>query len=519
MSQSIVHQSTIIETLRSPSLLGALPAFRDLSSWRAWLIFLSAIYGLPLDDEQQHIFRRHTGRSVYDPPDGGWREVVCVTGRQSGKTRVAATIAAFEAIVAPPEPDGTETYCVLVAQDTRAALRTLFSYAVSPFDTVPALVRMVPTGWRTMWRKARRADSLTLDTGARISVYPCRPAAVRGIRARVFVCDELSFYRSSEGSPVDAEMLRAARPTLATTGGRIVVLSSPYAQAGALYELYRKHHGRDDANVLVWQASAPAMNPTLPADYLQRMEQDDPEAYRSEVLGEFRAGVSMFFDPDAITTCVESGARERAPRSDIVYRAFVDPSGGRADAFGLAIGHRDGNMTIVDVVRAWPAPHNPSGVIAEAAALCCRYGVGHVVGDRYGGEFPREAFRSHDITYEPSSRDRSDLYLDLLSRLNAREVIWPDDPATLRELRGLERRRGSSGRDRVDHAPGAHDDRAVVVAGVVAILTHRALSVPLRIYGGPGGAGMYDTPDAAALAARLGIDLEAEMRALEREEL
>jgi hypothetical protein len=34
------------------------------------------------------------------------------------------------------------------------------------------------------------------------------------------------------------------------------------------------------------------MNPTLPADYLERTEQDDPEAYRSEVLGEFRAGIA-----------------------------------------------------------------------------------------------------------------------------------------------------------------------------------------------------------------------------------
>jgi hypothetical protein len=30
----------------------------------------------------------------------------------------------------------------------------------------------------------------------------------------------------------------------------------------------------------------------------------------------------------------------------------------------------------------------------------------------------------------------------------------------LRELRGLERRRGTSGRDRVDHRAGQHDDRA-----------------------------------------------------------
>ena len=44
----------------------------------------------------------------------------------------------------------------------------------------------------------------------------------------------------------------------------------------------------------------------------------------------------------------------------------------------------------------------------------------------------------------------------------------PDDEVLLRQLRMLERRRGSSGRDRVDHPRGGHDDRANVLAGVAA---------------------------------------------------
>jgi hypothetical protein len=42
------------------------------------------------------------------------------------------------------------------------------------------------------------------------------------------------------------------------------------------------------------------MHPTLAVDYLARMEQDDPEAYRSEVLGEFRQGIATFLDPDQV---------------------------------------------------------------------------------------------------------------------------------------------------------------------------------------------------------------------------
>ncbi len=64
--------------------------------------------------------------------------------------------------------------------------------------------------------------------------------------------------------------------------------------------------------------------------------------------------------------------------------------------------------------------------------------------------------------------DRSALYLELLPVINSGAVELLDDDHLLRELRGLERRRGSSGRDRVDHRQGQHDDRATCVAGVVA---------------------------------------------------
>ena len=73
-----------------------------------------------------------------------------------------------------------------------------------------------------------------------------------------------------------------------------------------------------------------------------------------------------------------------------------------------------------------------------------------------------------------AEHDRSALYLGLLPLVNSAGVELPDDAGLLRELRGLERRRGASGRDWVDHAPGAHDDRANAVAGVAYLLAESA---------------------------------------------
>jgi hypothetical protein len=452
---------TIIEALEDRNLFGGLPAFRDLVTWRPWLVFLRAAYGEPLGSDDLELFKRHTGRTTYNPPSGGFPEVCCIVGRQSGKTRIASTIAAYEAVLAEREPDRSELYAVLTAQDQRAALRALFGYARAPFEMVPVLKRSVADV---------RAGSLRLRSGVTLATYPCRPAAVRGLRARVAVVDELAFFTATDGRPQDVEMLRALRPALATTGGKLVVLSSPYSQSGALWELHRRHFGRDDSPVLVWQASAPEMNPTLPADYLERMREDDPEAYRSEVLGEFRTGTSTFFDPEALDACVVRGRRELTPDRSIAYRAFVDPSGGSRDAFTVAIAHRDRDRVVVDCVRAWPAPFNPTGVVAEAAVLLRSYGIRGVSGDRYAGEWPREAFRAHGVRYETAQLDRSALFLELLPMVNAGTIELPDDDKLLRELRGLERRRGLAGRDRIDHRPGQHDDRANAVAGTASLL-------------------------------------------------
>jgi len=447
----------VVEALADRNLLGGVACFRDLSSWRSWLVFLRAVLGLRLDPEEQQIFRRHTGRTV--PRVGGYIEAVAIVGRQSGKSQLAAALASFEAATRAKRGE----YVVLLAQDLRGAQRALLSYCREMFE--------VPLFRGELVRET--ANELELKAGGSLVVYPCRPASVRGIRCRLVVIDELAFFTTSEGRPVDREMLRAVRPTLATTGGRLLVLSSPYGQTGALWDLHRQHYGRDDSGTLVWQATAPEMHPLLPSDYLARMREDDPEAYRSEVLGEFRAGVSSLFDPDALDSVVVPDRRELPASRELRYAAFVDPSGGRSDAFAVAIGHRERECSVVDALRAWRPPFNPSGVVEECAALLANYRVRAVTGDRYAGEWPREAFRDRGVWYEIAQKDRSALYLDLLPAVNARAVELPDQPELLRELRGLERRRGPSGRDRVDHGRGGHDDRANAVAGVVSLLAGR----------------------------------------------
>ena len=154
-------------------------------------------------------------------------------------------------------------------------------------------------------------------------------------------------------------------------------------------------------------------------------------------------------------------------------------SGTGKDSFTLAGAHFDAQRdeTVVDVVRSWAPPFNPSGVIAEVCDHIKASGAVEVEGDRYAPGFVQEQCRANGITYRFSERDRSQLYLELLPLVNAQQVRLLDHPDLLKELRGLERRRGPSGRDKVDHRAGAHDDLANAVAGAV-VLASRVNKVP-----------------------------------------
>lgn len=459
-------------------------------SWRPWRVFIASVNGEPLTAEDLATFQRHTGRTA--PRVGGYPEAVCVVGVQSGKTRIAAVLADHAALTGEPG-----THALLVSQDHRAAMRALLRYARQPFETIDAFRAEVARD---------TADSLDLKRGTTLSAYPCRPSAIRGLRASIVAVDELAFFQSSDGRPTDVEMLRAARGRVATTGGKLVVLSSPYAATGALYELHRKHYAREDSAILVWQAASPDMNPTLPADYLRRMADDDPEAYRSEVLGEFRSGVTAFLDPALLAYSVANGVHEVAPRTGVAYVAFADAaSGSGKDAFTVAVAHSEGERVLLDCCRAWEPPFNPSGVIAEVADVLRSYRVGTVTGDRYAAGFVQEGFRANSITYRSSERDRSALFLELLPLVNSGRAVLLDDKDLLRELRGLERRRGTSGRDRIDHAPGQHDDRANAAAGAVVLAAADAAQQPFGLLFSGGSPSEVATLEATveALRARL----------------
>ena len=87
------------------------------------------------------------------------------------------------------------------------------------------------------------------------------------------------------------------------------------------------------------------------------------------------------------------------------------------------------------------------------------------------GEFVKEPFRRHGISYEVCKQPKSDLFRDMLPLLNSGRITLPRHDRLIAQIVGLERRVSRAGRDSIDHAPGGHDDIANAVSGVVGAIS------------------------------------------------
>jgi hypothetical protein len=213
------------------------------------------------------------------------------------------------------------------------------------------------------------------------------------------------------------------------------------------------------------------MNPTIDEGLIQREIERDPEGAQAEWLATFRTDLQAAFSPESLEACTVKG-RSELPASPIIeYRAFCDPSGGKADAFTVAIGHKSDGRIIIDLVRAWEAPFNPKEVVSEIAEVLKGYGVLNVTGDRFAAEWPIAEFSAYGVSYTQCEQNKSELYLAFIPVTNSCGVELPDDKRLLTQLRRLERKRGRAGKDTVDHPPRLHDDLANSVAGVSYLLS------------------------------------------------
>ncbi|KIN72788.1 hypothetical protein [Sulfitobacter guttiformis] len=428
-------------------------------SFTAWRALLSGFYGLELDATELDMFKTLTGRQT--APQGPHDELWLAVGRRGGKSYAAGFLAVFLAAfhdyrdsLAP----GEIATVMVIAADRKQA-RAVMRYTSGLMNSNPMLRRMI---------LRENSEQIELNNRTVIEITTASHRSVRGYTLAAVIADEIAFWHS-EGANPDVEIIAALRPALATLGGRLIGISSPYARRGVLWDTYRRHYGQDSDRVLVAQAPSRTMNPLLPQRVVDDAMKDDAARASAEYLAQFRSDIETFLSLELVAMAQRQEPMEIPRQRGVKYWAFVDPSGGGADEFTIAIGHREkGEAIILDAVRGRKG--NPAAITADYCALLKTYGITKVYGDRYGAEWVRTEFRRHTVAYLDSPGTRSELYLSMGQALNAARVELPPCPMIERQLCALERRTSRGGRDLIDHPPGGHDDRANAAAGLVALL-------------------------------------------------
>jgi hypothetical protein len=255
--------------------------------------------------------------------------------------------------------------------------------------------------------------------------------------------------------------------------------ASLYRHAGVpLVDLQKQHEAKSDPRLFVsWYAgtveeACPSLNGPLgpTTEDIQDAKRSLPSLiFRRLYMNEPGQPDGAAFDFASIEACIVKSRTVLPPQDGVQYTAFVDPSGGSADDFTLAVAHADtqGRVILDCLIDQGPRTgktFSPESAIQKFCDVLKLYRVHKVVGDRYAGEWPREQFKKLSIDYELSDKNRSQLYSAFEPMLNGGLVEMLDSPKLMQQLVSLIRRG-----IKIDAPSGEHEDHANAVAGALVL--------------------------------------------------
>jgi hypothetical protein len=230
-------------------------------------------------------------RSVGETPDA-WQAAILTSpkdrlilnvSRQSGKSTVAAVLAVGTALGEP----GSLT--ILAAPTERQAGES----ARMCRGFLDALGQPLA---------AESALRLELPSGSRIVALPGTEKTVRGLSAPALVVID-------EAARVPDELFYALRPMLATSKGRLMLLSTPWGKRGEFYQTW-EYGGEEWEKVRITAEECPRITPAFLDQELASM----PDyVFRQEYMAEFSDSSAQVFGTDLIERALSDEVRPLFP--------------------------------------------------------------------------------------------------------------------------------------------------------------------------------------------------------------
>jgi hypothetical protein len=205
-------------------------------------------------------------------------EIALLCHRQAGKSTTTAILALHEANYRPP------ALVLLLAPGLRQS-QELFK-KVTDFHA--------ELGEDATVAESETAVTLELANGSRIVCLPGNPATVRGYsKPRLVVIDE--------AARADDDLYAAVRPMLVVSGGRLLLLSTPWLRQGFFHDVW--HRGGPD-----WQRIKVTADecPRISAEALAKERRQMTEAdFRREYLCEFIESDGQLFKYETVMAALD----------------------------------------------------------------------------------------------------------------------------------------------------------------------------------------------------------------------
>lgn len=207
------------------------------------------------------------------------REMILLCSRQTGKSTVSSVLAAHEAVYSPGS-------LILLTSPSLRQSQELFRKLR---DVNAALESTLP--------QIAQESTLKLEytNGSRIIALPGKEATIRGY------CG-VSLLIVDEASRVPDELYQAVRPMLAVSGGRMVLLSTPFGKRGFFHHEWTEG-GDKWKRVKVTANECPRISPEWLADERKKIGE---WWFQQEYMCEFVENIDSVFSYDDITNCLDN---------------------------------------------------------------------------------------------------------------------------------------------------------------------------------------------------------------------
>jgi phage terminase large subunit-like protein len=160
------------------------------------------------------------------------KELWCLVGRRSGKSRIAAAVGVFLALFEPERLKLAvgEQGIVAVVAVTKEQANVIFAY-IRGFLEASDLLRTEIVAISS----SLNSSTITLANHVSITVFAGSFRSIRGRTLLAVIVDEVAFLRSEEAAYPDVELVRAVTPSLLASKGMLIGVSTgaSFIPAGA----------------------------------------------------------------------------------------------------------------------------------------------------------------------------------------------------------------------------------------------------------------------------------------------